>query len=88
MLNTKEKEKIIKKHKTHKVDTGSTGVQAAILSEEIKRLSTHLKDHPKDNSSRSGLLKMVIKRKRLLNYLSETSKRRYNALIKKLGIKG
>lgn len=87
MLKTKEKEKIISKYKIHKTDTGSTDVQVAVLTEEIKRLTGHLKDHPKDNSSRRGLLKMVVQRKRLLNFLEESNKRKYNALVKKLGLK-
>lgn len=87
MLKIKDKEKIITKYKIHKTDTGSTDVQVAILTEEIKRLSGHLKDHPKDNSSRRGLLKMVVQRKRLLNFLEESNKRKYNALVKKLGLK-
>lgn len=87
MLKLKDKEKIITKYKIHKTDTGSTEVQVAILTEEIKRLSGHLKDHPKDNSSRRGLLKMVVQRKRLLNFLGESNKRKYNALVKKLGLK-
>lgn len=87
MLPLKEKEKIIKKHEMHKTDTGSPEVQIALLCEEIKRLLSHLKKHPKDIHSKRGLLKMVIKRKRLLNYLKEESTRRYNIIIKKMGIK-
>lgn len=88
MLKPKEKEKIIKNFRAHKTDTGSSEIQIAIWTEEIKKLSDHLKEHPKDNSSRRGLLKMVVKRKRLLNYLIKNNKRKYNALIKKLKIKG
>jgi len=88
MLKKDLKEKIIKKYKTHKTDTGSSDVQIAVLTEEIKRLTNHLKSHPKDQSSRRGLLKMVVRRKRLLEYLAKDAKRRYNALVKKLGIKG
>lgn len=87
MLKTTHKEKIITKFKSHKADTGSSQVQVALLTELIKKLTDHLKDHPKDNSSRRGLLKMVVKRKRLLDYLGKTSKRRHSALVKKLGIK-
>lgn len=87
MLKAKDKEKIITKYKVHKTDTGSADVQVAILTEEIKQLTGHLKDHPKDNSSRRGLLKMVVQRKRLLNFLEESNKRKYNALVKKLGLK-
>jgi len=87
MLNTKQKTKIIEKHKTHEKDTGSSEVQIAILTEEIKRLVKHLKTHKKDNHSRRGLLKMVSKRKRLLDFLKRESSRRYNSIIKKLGLK-
>lgn len=87
MLKTKEKQKIIEKNKTHETDTGSAEVQIAILSEEIEKLAKHLKKHPKDNHSRRGLLGMVSKRKRLLNYLEETNEKRYNSLVKKLELK-
>ena len=87
MLNTKQKTKIIEKHKTHEKDTGSSEVQIAILTEEIKRLVKHLKTHKKDNHSPPPLLKMVSKRKRLLDFLKRESSRRYNSIIKKLGLK-
>ncbi|KKS44292.1 MAG: 30S ribosomal protein S15 [Candidatus Azambacteria bacterium GW2011_GWA2_42_9] len=87
MLKIKEKKKVIEKHKAHDTDTGSTEVQVAILSEEIDALAKHLKKHPKDNHSRRGLLGMVSKRKRLLSYLQKTEEKRYNNLIKKLGLK-
>ena len=87
MLTPEEKQKIIEKYKLHKADTGSAEVQIALLTEEIKKLLKHLKKHPKDLHSRHGLLKMVIKRKRLLKYLERESKRRYNSLVKKLGLK-
>ena len=87
MLTPKEKEKIVAKYELHKADTGSPEVQIALLCEEIRRLSLHLKKHPKDVHSRRGLLKMVIKRKKLLNYLKKESTRRYNSLVKKLGLK-
>ncbi len=87
MLKTKEKQKIIEKIKTHETDTGSAEVQVAILSEEIEKLAKHLKKHTKDNHSRRGLLGMVSKRKRLLNYLEETDEKRYNSLVKKLELK-
>ncbi|OGZ35251.1 MAG: 30S ribosomal protein S15 [Candidatus Portnoybacteria bacterium RIFCSPLOWO2_01_FULL_43_11] len=87
MLTPKEKQKIIGKYKTHEKDTGSSEVQAAIFTEQIEQLTKHLKKHPKDNHSRRGLLKMVMKRKRLLNYLKDESERRYNSAIKKLGLK-
>lgn len=87
MLETKKKQKIIEKNKTHQTDTGSVEVQVAILSEEIDQLAKHLKKHLKDNHSRRGLLGMVSQRKRLLNYLSKEDEKRYNSLIKKLGLK-
>lgn len=87
MLTPQEKEQIIKKYKLHEKDTGSPEVQVALLTEEIKRLLGHLKKHPKDLHSKRGLLKMVVKRRKLLRFLKEESIRRYNALIKKLGLK-
>jgi len=87
MLKTKTKNKTIEKYKTHETDTGSVEVQVAILSGEIDQLAKHLKKHPKDNHSRRGLLVMVSKRKRLLNYLAKEDEKRYNSLIKKIGLK-
>lgn len=87
MLTPKEKEKIISKHKLHGVDTGSPEVQIALLSEEIKKLLLHLKKHPKDVHSRRGLLQMVAKRKSLLGYLKKENEKRYNNILKKMGLK-
>ncbi len=87
MLKTSKKTKIIKEHKKHETDTGSSEVQVAILTEQIQELAKHLKKHPKDNHSRRGLLKMVSKRKRLLDYLKKDNEKGYNKLIKKLGLK-
>jgi small subunit ribosomal protein S15 len=87
MLEPEEKEKIIKKYKLHEADTGSSEVQIALLTEEIKRLLFHLKKHPKDLHSKRGLLKMVSQRRSLLNYLKEENSRRYNNLLKKIGLK-
>lgn len=87
MLTQKQKTKIITTYKLHGKDTGSAEVQVALLTEEIKRLVKHLKKHAKDNHSRRGLLKMVSKRKRLLDYLSRESTRRYNSIVKKLKLK-
>ena len=86
-LSPKEKVKVIADFKAHDKDTGSSGVQVAILSAEIARLTAHLKIHRKDNHSRRGLLTMVAQRKKLLDYLKETNTRRYNSTIKKLGLK-
>ncbi len=87
MLIHKKKEKIIKEHKKHEQDTGSPEVQIALLTGQIKELLSHLKKHPKDLHSKRGLLKMVSKRRKLLKYLKEESTRRYNAIIKKMGLK-
>lgn len=87
MLNIKQKEKIIKSYQGHEKDTGSASVQIAVTTEEIEQLATHLKKHPKDNHSRRGLLKMVAKRKTLLDYLSKNDEKKYNSLIRKLGLK-
>ena len=87
MLTPEEKEKLAKKYKLHDTDTGSPEVQIALLTEEIKQLLLHLKKHPKDFHSKRGLLKMVSKRKSLLSYLKGENEKRYNALVKKLGLK-
>ena len=86
-LTTDKKNKIIKKYATQKGDTGSPEVQVALLSERITDLTKHLKGHNKDNHSRRGLLAMVSKRRRLLNYLKRTSKKRYTTIISKLKLK-
>jgi len=86
-LSSKEKSKIIEKHRAHEKDTGSAVVQVAVLTEEISRLTDHLKTHPKDYHSRRGLLSMVARRKKFLDYLKENNTRKYRELIKKLGLK-
>jgi len=83
-LNTEEKAQIVKKFALHEGDTGSPEVQIALLSKQIEELSEHLKIHKKDNHSRRGLLQMVGKRRRLLQYLKDNEEERYNALAKKL----
>lgn len=87
MLKTKTKQKIVSVHKIHEKDTGSASVQVALLSEQIDVLAAHLKRHPKDNHSRRGLLKMVGKRKKLLEYLQKRNETLYKSLIKKLGLR-
>lgn len=87
-LSKDEKQDIIKKFAREKGDTGSPEVQIALLSIQIDKLAEHLKGHKKDIHSRRGLLSMVAKRRRLLNYLKNKSKERYEELIKKLGLKG
>ena len=87
MLSRGQKEKIIEKFKTHKNDTGSTEVQIAILTAEVKELTKHLRDHRKDFSSRRGLLRKVSQRRRLLRYLQKESEKSFNKLIKALKLK-
>ena len=87
MLTPEQKTKIIEKYKLHKLDTGSSDVQISLLSEEIKRLTSHLKTNPKDLHSRRGLVKMVMKRRKLLKYLKKESEKRYNSIVKKIGLK-
>ena len=87
MLNPQEKLKIIDKYKLHKSDTGSTEVQISLLSEEIKQMLLHLKKHVKDFHSKRGLLKMVSKRRSLLAYLKKEDIKKYNSIIKKIGLK-
>ena len=87
MLTSKEKIKVIEKHRESEKDTGSTEVQLALFSERIKELTDHLKDHPQDNHSRRGLLGIVAKRRKLLQYLAKKDKVKYGKVIKKLGLK-
>lgn len=87
MLDKKKKERIIAKYKTHDSDTGSSQVQIAILTEEVKELTKHLKDHKKDFSSRRGLLKKVAERRRLLNYLKREDEKGYDQIVKDLKLK-
>ncbi|MEK7143761.1 MAG: 30S ribosomal protein S15 [Patescibacteria group bacterium] len=87
MLTARQKQNIVKEHKLHETDTGSTGIQISFLTKQIAELTDHLKAHPKDNHSRRGLLKMVGKRKALLDYLSRTDQKNYSGLVRKLGLK-
>jgi small subunit ribosomal protein S15 len=87
MLSPEEKTKIIEKYKLHQTDTGSPEVQIALLTEEIKRLVLHLKKHPKDVPAKRELLKSVAKRKKFLNYLKREDLKRYNDILKKIGLK-
>jgi small subunit ribosomal protein S15 len=87
MLTQEEKTKIIKKYKIHDADTGSSEVQIALLSEEIQKLLSHLKKHSKDLHSKRGLLKMVSKRRKLLKYLKKEDEKKYNKIIKAVGLK-
>lgn len=87
MLDKQAKDKIIKKFKTHEADTGSAEVQIAILTEEIKRLTEHLKGHKKDFSSRRGLIKKVSQRRKLLKFLQRENQRSFDELVAKLKLK-
>lgn len=87
MITKEQKTSVIKDNRTHETDTGSPEVQIAILTERIQQLTEHLKVHKKDNHSRLGLLKMVGRRRRLLDYLIKKDIERYRACIAKLGIR-
>ncbi|HOX29176.1 MAG TPA: 30S ribosomal protein S15 [bacterium] len=86
-LGVERKSEIIGKFQSHEQDTGSAEVQIALLSERISLLTEHLKKHRKDHSSRRGLLKLVGKRRRLLNYLTRVDAKRYDKVIKELGLR-
>ena len=82
-----EKQEIIAKYATHEGDTGSPEVQIALLTERINHLNEHLKVHKQDNHSRRGLLKMVGKRRALLDYLKSTDIERYRNVVAELGLR-
>ena len=86
-VTAEKKQEIIKDNARQSNDTGSPEVQVAILSERIKNLTEHFKDHKKDNHSRRGLLKLVSQRRRLLDYLKSKEEARYSTLIDKLGLR-
>jgi len=87
MITKEQKNTVISENATHEGDTGSPEVQIAILSERIKQLTEHLRQHPHDKHSRLGMFKMIGKRRRLLDYLAKKDIERYRALIVKLGIR-
>lgn len=87
MISSEKKTKAIKSAQRSKSDTGSPEVQITVLTERIKELTEHLKEHEADNHSRRGLLQMVGKRKKLLKYLKTRDESAYNKLVKKLGIR-
>jgi len=87
MLRKEQKTEIINANRTHASDTGSPEVQIAILTERINTLTEHMKLNPQDKHSNRGLLKMVGKRRSLLDYLSKKDIERYRALIAKLGLR-
>jgi len=86
-LAADQKSRVIGQYRVHRSDTGSPEVQIAILTERIAGLNEHFKTHRKDFHSRRGLLAMVARRRRLLKYLKGTSPERYQALIRKLGLR-
>ncbi|MDD4351563.1 MAG: 30S ribosomal protein S15 [Candidatus Gracilibacteria bacterium] len=86
-LKHDQKTKVITKYATHKGDTGSPQVQVAILTERVNELTEHLKKHKKDNHSRRGLLMMVAKRRKLLNYLKAYDEEAYNKITKSLKLR-
>lgn len=86
-ISKERKNEIIKEYQVHDTDTGSPEVQIAVLTEEINALNEHLRVHKKDHHSRRGLLKMVGRRRNLLNYLRKKDIQRYRELIKKLGLR-
>ncbi|MCD5322731.1 MULTISPECIES: 30S ribosomal protein S15 [Pontibacillus] len=86
-ITQERKNEIISKFKTHDNDTGSAEVQIAVLTEKITKLNEHLRTHKQDHHSRRGLLKMVGKRRNLLNYLRNKDVTRYRELIKELGLR-
>ena len=86
MLTPDKKKKIIEKYRTHATDTGSPQVQIAILTEEVKELTEHLKMHKKDHSSRRGLIKKVGERRRLMKYLKREDGKGYDELMAKLKV--
>jgi small subunit ribosomal protein S15 len=87
LLTRDKKDEIVAAYRTHQTDTGSPEVQIAILSEKIGYLTDHFKVHAKDHHSRRGLLKMVGKRRRLLDYLKAKDAERYRGVIERLGIR-
>lgn len=86
-LTTQEKKKLIKQFKLHESDTGSPEVQVGLLTHRISYLTEHLKIHKKDHHSRRGLLMLVGRRRRLLNYVKSKDINRYRAIIESLGLK-
>jgi|TARA_B100001971_G_C18045080_1_gene459751 small subunit ribosomal protein S15 len=86
-ITAERKQEVIKEFATEKEDTGSPEVQVAILSERIKNLTEHMKSHKKDVHSQRGLLGLVSKRRRLLDYLKSKDEARYQDLIKRLGLR-
>jgi small subunit ribosomal protein S15 len=86
-LTKEAKQEILGKHRRHESDTGSPQVQIALLTQRINELTEHLRTHRKDHYSRRGLLKLVGRRRRLLNYLQRNDLEGYRALIQELGLR-
>lgn len=86
-MSTSRKKQIIDKHQTHESDTGSPEVQIALLSERITHLTEHFKTHKKDHHSRRGLLMLVGRRRRILDYLKKKNFERYQTIVKELGLR-
>lgn len=86
-LKAEQKAGVMKEFQTGKNDTGSPEVQVALLSARINELSGHFQAHSKDNHSRMGLLRMVSKRRKLLDYLKKKDTKRYSSLVEKLGLR-
>ena len=86
-MTAERKQQIINEYRRDEKDTGSSEVQIALLTERINELTEHLKVHVKDNHSRRGLLKMVGKRRNLLNYLAKKDVQRYRYIVEKLGLR-
>ncbi len=87
VLNKARKAEIMKDYGLHDRDSGSSDVQVALLTERINGITNHLQEHKKDHHSRRGLLKLVGRRRRLLDYLRETDPERYRDLIKRLNLR-
>ncbi|MBR1781581.1 MAG: 30S ribosomal protein S15 [Oscillospiraceae bacterium] len=87
MIRKDEKTAVIEANRTHETDTGSPEVQVAILTARIQQLTAHLKEHPHDNHSRRGMMKMIGQRRKMLDYLAKKDIERYRALIAKLGLR-
>lgn len=87
MLTARKKSTAIKAAQIHATDTGSPEVQVSLLSKKITELTNHLKVHKKDNHSRRGLIQMVADRRTHLKYLENSNKKRYTAIVTKLGLK-
>ena len=86
-LTQERKQEIMAEYQVHETDTGSSDLQVAMLTDRINKLTEHLKKNKHDHASRRGLLKMIGRRKRLLSYINNRDSQRYQALIKRLGIR-